>query len=143
MGDDAGGVQPVPRQHVAQQVLERGHLRLGEGALAVALELDADRAGVDVGDRAPGAGAGMPGAALLIDEHEEAAAAVDQVMGRDLGQRVAQPVERGLARQDGVVQNDEVGARAAAPVAVVGRRAPNRAGAHPPLRAARNGAGSQ
>src|SRR5581483_9792202 len=63
-----------------QECEERLDLRLGEGLLAVVVELDADRRRVHVRDAAPVRLAGVPGARFLFDELVDAAVAPDQIV---------------------------------------------------------------
>ena len=90
--------------------------RIGKSRIAEIVsgidDLDADRAGVDVGLARPGRHAGVPGAARLRHELHDAAVLVDEVMARHPRLGVAQPIERRLgALHAGVVQQDDVGVR--------------------------------
>jgi len=114
-----------PRADVGDEVDQGLDLRVGEGAIAELVaridDLDADGDGVDVGLALPEALSGMPGAAFLRNQGEDAAVFLDHVVGADLGLRVAHAFERHLARgHAGVVQDDHVRRRRAG--VEVGRR---------------------
>src|SRR3546814_9131825 len=68
MGDDGAARDVVARAQVVEQAQQAVDLRRCERLRAVVVELDADRGGVDVGDRAPATGAGVPGAVLVGDQ---------------------------------------------------------------------------
>ena len=118
----AGGM-PQRAQDRVEQPLERGHLRLGErreaGERAGVGELDADRARVDVAAPGPAAGAGVPGALVLVDQAPDPAVLGDQVVRRDLRRRVAEPVERRLG-----ASASPCSAARRAPAAAPSRRGP-------------------
>ncbi len=84
-------------------------------------DLDADRSGVAVAVALPERDPRVPGAALLGDQSEDATVLLDQIVGRHLGLRIAQALQRLLARAHaGVVQHQHV--RRRAPDVEVGRR---------------------
>src|SRR3546814_6020667 len=56
MGDDGGTRDVVARAQVVERAQQAVDLRRCERLRAVVVELDADRGGIDVGDRAPAAG---------------------------------------------------------------------------------------
>ena len=85
-------------------------------------QLDADRARVDVAMAAPERDAGVPGAAILRHQAEDAAVLLDHVVRADLRRRVAHPRQRRVAGlHAGVVQHQHVDGRVAARVVVGGR----------------------
>ncbi len=109
-------------ENVGKKPLQRRELRFGERVVARVVQLDPDRARVDVRDLAPVPGAGMPGPLRLVDQLVERSVRGDQVVRGDLRLRVAQPVERRRAvahRRE--VQHHEVGRGPAAAGAVIGR----------------------
>ena len=116
----------MPREDAARQRRQGGHLRGRKTAIAEFMagidDLDADRARVDVAMAAPGRDAGVPGAAVLRHQAEDAAVLLDHVMRADFRRRVAHPRQRRVAgRHAGVVQHQHVDGRAAARVVVGGR----------------------
>jgi hypothetical protein len=127
MAEHAVGLYWMAPQNVAAEGAQRLDLRGGEIGEAAGMagigELDADGAGIDVGVAGPGGRAGVPGAALLRHERQDAAVRMDEIMRRHLARRVAQPGERLIViGHAGVVQEQHV-RRAALPRAVIGRGA--------------------
>ena len=108
----AGHEMPEPGE--SDRIAVGGHLlrdlRLGVGLADVVVDLDADRGVVEVGDRAPRAAAGMPGAVAIGDQLVDAAVVADQVMRTDRALAVGaaqgvQALPRGLLL--GRVQDDD------------------------------------
>ena len=118
MADDMPHRDRMPGEDRAGQFLERPHLRVGKGAIAPFMaridQFDADGDPVQVALALPEGDAGVPGAPLLGHQGEGAAIFFDQVVGGDLGLRVAQSRERLIAcRHAGIVQQHHVGRRGA------------------------------
>ena len=103
----------MTRQDLQRQLLQRPDLHLGKIAVAVFVtridQLDADRALVHADLAFPAGLAGVPGGLVLGDQLVDRAVLVDQVMGTDLGFRVAQPVDGRLRRAHaGIVQDEQI-----------------------------------
>ncbi len=113
MGQDALGRDRPALADVAAEIQRRGQLLFGKIGQAAGMagigDLDADRAGVDVGFAGPVRGAGMPGAAAFRHELEGMAVLEDEVVRGHLRDRVAQPLQRfARNRHAGVVQDQHV-----------------------------------
>ena len=97
MGEHALGRDAPALADVAAEVQRRRDLRFGiirqAAGMAGIGDLDADRAGVDVGLAGPVADAGMPGAALLRHQLQRVAVLEDEIMRR----RPARPGCRAIA----------------------------------------------
>src|SRR3546814_5236716 len=86
-------------------------------------QLDADRTCVDVADATPVGHAGMPGALTFLDQPVDGAVLVEDVMGTDLGNGVAQaPQRRGGGRHAGILQHHHVPGAEADALIEIGRR---------------------
>ena len=125
------GPDGVAAQDVEAERLHASHLRLWEIAVAelVAgiMNLDADRAGVEVGFAGPQALPGMPGAFELAHHLGDASILVDKVVAGDLRLFPGQPVERGVrGLHAGVMQHEHVRHAAVSPRLAVRRRTPER-----------------
>ena len=112
--EDAGVGDRPALADIRHQFDHRAHLNIGERPVAELVagvdDLDADRATVDVALALPERLAGVPGAARLRHEGEDAAVLLDHIVGRDPGRRIAQPRQRRLAgRHAGIVEQDHVG----------------------------------
>ena len=87
-------------QNVAAKRLHRLHLRIGKFEVAELVagivDLDADRAGIEVGLAGPQALPGMPGALVLAHHLGDAPLLVDEIVAGDLRLLPRQPVERRL-----------------------------------------------
>ena len=80
----------------------------------------------------------MPGARALLDHLRDLSRLVDQIVARDLGGGIAQPIDGGLGTfHAGIVKDEEMRLEAVAPRLGIGRRAPamGKEGAHHRLRA--------
>ena len=87
------------RDHLARGMSSRAHRSASSrisasicaagNRCAVVVQLDADRGGIDVGDRAPAARARVPGTAVLGDELVDAPIAADQVVRADRAAGIA------------------------------------------------------
>lgn len=77
------------RGEIVEQGDERVDLRIGERAVAVVVELDADRGGIDVADGAPAARTRVPGATLVGDQLVQRAVGADEVVRADRAEAVA------------------------------------------------------
>ena len=95
--------------------------------MAGIVDLDADRAGIEVGLSRPQALAGMPGPLLFGDELGDPSLLVDEVMTRDARLWPRQPIERAFRRlHAGVMQDEHVGLQPVAPRLAVRRGTPQR-----------------
>ena len=87
----------MPLHDLCQQRQQRGHLLIREGAIAELMtgidQLDPHAGGIDIGDPAPVALAGMPGATILANQAVDRAILFDQIMRGDLRCLIAQPGE--------------------------------------------------
>ena len=85
-------------------------------------DLDADRGRIEVALALPDADAGMPCASRFRHELHDRAVFLDDIMSGDLGLGVAQQVDRALrGRHAGIMQDEAIGSRETAPLAVIGR----------------------
>ena len=85
MADEIGGGDAIGGLKPRQQVEEATDLRVGKGFEAVVIQFDADGDRVDVGDISPAAGAGLPGAEIVVEHMVDGAVAADDVVGAHLG----------------------------------------------------------
>jgi hypothetical protein len=125
MGEHTGSGDRAPDDDVAGQRDDRGNLRFRIGrqpaGMAGMSDLDADGAGVDVAHARPGSGARVPGPVGLRHHLHDASVLEHEVMGRDLGGRVAQALQRTLRRRHArVVQDQHVRALSVFPLPVIG-----------------------
>ena len=95
VADDSGGRQPMAITDRRGELDQRSDLLFWKGPVAPFVpridQLDADRMAVDVGDVAPAAKSSMPGSALVGHELADQAVLVDDVVGADRGNRIAEP----------------------------------------------------
>lgn len=96
MADDPGWSDRPALHDTVHQIFKHRHLRCAEGMRATIVQFYADGAGIYVRLAAPLPCPGMPGAAFLSYHLPERAIRSDQVMGRDFGYGVAEPLKRGL-----------------------------------------------
>ena len=111
MADDLRTRNVPARRFVTQQLDQAGNLHRRKGFVAVVVDLDADRCGIDVGDGAPAPATRVPGAIDIADQLVDVAVAADQVMRTDRAPTVggAQRVQRLLDRVlVGEMQHDQL-----------------------------------
>ena len=84
VADEIAGGYVIGLLEVREQGQQTADLRGVEGFGAVIVELDADGAGVHVGNGAPAAYAGVPGAQVVVQHVVHVAVAADDVVGADL-----------------------------------------------------------
>ena len=108
----------MARHDIAAELDQPIDLRVGKIAIAELVagisDLDADRAGVDIGCALPRRRAGMPGAARFRHELVDAAVLIDEIVAGDTGFLVGEPRDRffgGL--HSGVMQQQDIDARRA------------------------------
>src|SRR4029079_8601851 len=116
----------VAAQDVEAKGLDRLHLRSGEigivEVVAGIMDLDADRAGIEVGLSRPAALPGMPGALRFCYDLRDPPFLVDQIVRRDLGLLAGQPIERSVGRlHTSVMQDEHVGGAAVGALVAIGR----------------------
>ena len=122
-------------QDVGQKGFQRLHLPMGKRMIPPIGQFDADGMAVDIVQPRPLARARMPSAVILGHQSLGLALFGNQPMGRNFGQRVAQPIPRGGATgHRGIMQDNDRRARSAPSIAEIRRRK---------AQFSRNGAGSQ
>jgi hypothetical protein len=98
MADHVAAGDVVALHDVGHQRDQRLDLRVGKGLVAVGVtgivEFDADAVVIHVGDAAPIAAPGMPGAPLLRHHPHHLSGLGHQIVARNLGYRIAQPAQR-------------------------------------------------
>jgi hypothetical protein len=124
MGEDPVGGDAVPGDDVAGKGLYRRHLSLGEVPVAEIVpgivDLDADRAGVDVPFSRPDRYPRVPGAPVLLDHRDDMPVRVDEIVAAHLGPGIAQPGNRLLrARHAGIMQDHHGGHGTLAPRSMI------------------------
>ena len=118
MADDVRVCDLPAASKPVQQADERLDLRLREGQVAVLVagvdQFHTDGARIHVPIALPVGVARVPGPPLLRHEPQDAALALDHVVGGDLGLRIAEPLQRRRsALHAGVVDHHHVGRRRA------------------------------
>ena len=126
MAEDAPGRDGMARQDLATQIGQRCPLRVGKGAIAEfvtgVLQLDPQRATIDIVLSRPVTYPGMPGASGLVHQPVEGAVLVDQIMGADLCHWIAQPGQRFFRGfHTGIMEDEHVGIFTRRPVVEIGR----------------------
>ncbi|MNV36944.1 hypothetical protein D3C71_1284380 [compost metagenome] len=109
MRDDLAARDAQARAQLIQQADQGRDLCRCERRVAIVVDLDADRGRVEIGDRAPAPGTGVPCAAVIAHQLVDVAIGADQVVRADLAATVgaAQRIQALLhGVLIGVVQHD-------------------------------------
>ena len=127
MAEHPIGRDPVAGENAAAERGDRRDLSLRKIRVAVVVagigNLDADRAGVDVGFAGPRRSARMPGTALLGDHLDDVTVLDHHVVSGDFARRRAQQIDCRLrVAHSRVMQHDHVGLHTALALIVVRRR---------------------
>ena len=126
MGKDAFGRNCVAGENAAAERRHRGDLPCGKIRIAVIVagigDLDADRAGIDVGFAGPGRRAGVPRAAAFLHRLHDAAVLEHEIMGRNFAAVLVSSASAAFERSHpGVVQENHVRPPPVLAFAVIGR----------------------